>query len=392
MPQKISLPLLMLMVIFSPLAIDIFLPALPIMAQEFSVTMPKMQWSITVFLLSMGLGQLLSGPLADRFGRRPIAIGGIVIYGISSLLASFSGNVEIFLLARMAQGFGACAIVVAAFASVRDRFDPIQSGVMYSYLNSVICCVPALAPLLGSILTEQFGWRSNFEVMALYAIVAGIVIVFALPETRPQSTKQHKKLITLNRFIPIIKHPIFLFNALVVMLSMAIIIAYVSSSPSWLIMKLGQSQQTFVFWFSLNAAINIVACFLAPKVLMKLGVQKTIELGLLTLIFSGILMFALRDWHDPMAFMLPVMISSLGFSLLMGSCSGQALSPFGDNAGTASALLGFIQMTGSAIIVSLLQLFPLDEPDQLTLLMMAILPIYLLWKQPKIKGSLYQLN
>ena len=388
MTNKQLLPLLILMVIFSPLAIDIFLPALPIMAQDLSVSMTQIQWSITAFILSMGFGQLVAGPLADRYGRRPVAIGGIIIYGLSSITVVYSDSFAFFLINRLAQGLGACAIVVAAFASVRDKYNAIESGVMYSYLNSAICCIPALAPLLGNVLTNYFGWRSNFEFMAGYAVVAGAILFFTLKETKPAHTEQHKRLITMARFTLVLKHPVFLFNAIVVMLAMAIIIAYVSSSPAWLIVKLGLDQQSFVYWFSLNAAINIIACFLAPRFLLRFGARVTIGFGMVLLIAAGILMFALLAWHSPVAFMLPIMISSLGFSLLMGACTGQALAPFGDKAGSASALLGFMQMSGSAVIVYLLQLLPINEAEQLVLLMLTIIPVYVIWKLPQVKKNI----
>ena len=188
-------------------------------------------------------------------------------------MAAYSESLGFFLASRLLQGFGACAIVVSAFASVRDKYNAIESGVMYSYLNSAICCIPALAPLLGNVLTENFGWRSNFEFMTGYAVFAGLILFFTLKETRPTNTEKQKKLISLSHFSSVIKHPVFLFNALLVMLSMAIIIAYVSSSPAWLMVRLGLDQQSFVFWFSVNAAINIVACFLAPKVFKKIWCQ-----------------------------------------------------------------------------------------------------------------------
>jgi len=385
MTNKKLFPLLILMVIFSPLAIDIFLPALPVMAQDFSVSITKIQWSITAFILTMGFGQLVTGPLADRYGRRPVAIGGIIIYGLSSILAAYSDSLAFFLISRLAQGLGACAIVVAAFATVRDKYNAIKSGVMYSYLNSAICCIPALAPLLGNVLTEYFGWRSNFEFMAGYAAIAGAILFFSLKETKPAHTEQHKRLFTMARFTPVLKHPVFLFNAFVVMLAMAIIIAYVSSSPAWLMVKLGLSQQSFVYWFSFNAAINIIACFLAPRVLVRYGARVTIGFGMVLLIVAGVLMFALLAWHSAAAFMLPIMISSLGFSLLMGACAGQALAPFGDKAGSASALLGFMQMSGAAVIVYLLQLLPINEAEQLALLMLTIIPVYVIWKLPQVK-------
>lgn len=388
MTNKQRLPLLILMVIFSPLAIDIFLPALPVMAVELVVPMHEMQWSITIFILSMGFGQLISGPLADRYGRRPVAIGGIVIYGLASIISAYSDSLAFFLVSRLMQGFGACAIVVSAFASVRDKYNAIESGVMYSYLNSAICCIPALAPLLGNVLTEHFGWRSNFEFMAGYAVFAGLILFFTLQETRPAHTQKHKNLISLAQFMPVFKHPIFMFNAVLVMLAMAVIIAYVSSSPAWLMVRLGLDQQSFVYWFSLNATINIVACVVAPRVLVKFGARKTIGFGMLLLIAAGLLMLALLPWQTPSAFMLPIMVSSLGFSFLMGACAGQALAPFGEKAGAASALLGFIQMSGSAVIVYLLQLLPLNEAEQLTLLMLCIIPVYVIWQLPQVKKHL----
>jgi len=347
--------------------------------------MTQIQWSITAFILTMGFGQLVTGPLADRYGRRPVALGGIIIYGLSSIIAAYSDSLAFFLVSRFAQGLGACAIVVAAFAIVRDKYNAIESGVMYSYLNSAICCIPALAPLLGNVLTEYFGWRSSFEFMSVYAVLAGAILFIALKETKPEHTEQHKKLITMTRFTPVLKHPVFIFNALVVMLAMAIIIAYVSSSPAWLMVKLGLDQQRFVYWFSLNATINIIACFLAPRFLRKFGARFTIGFGMVLLIFAGILMLSLLAWHSPTAFMLPILISSLGFSLLMGACAGQALAPFGDKAGSASALLGFMQMSGAAVIVYLLQLLPINEAEQLALLMLAIIPVYIIWRLPQVK-------
>ena len=385
------LPLLMLMVIFSPLAIDIFLPALPIMAEYFSVSVNQMQWSISIFLLSMGIGQLFTGPLLDRFGRKPVVLSGILIYAISSTLSAFSTSAEFFLMCRMAQGFGACAISVGAFASVRDRYGPQQSSTIFSYLNSTIFCIPALAPMLGHVLTEYFGWRSNFEFMASYAVCALCVLTLLLPETRPDSTVQQKKLISLTSYMSVVRHPVFLFNAITAMFTMAVILAYVSSSPGWLIVQSGLDQQTFVIWFSLNAVWNIIACAFAPKVMKKLGVRKTIESGLLLLILSGVLMVVLMGNNDVVSFMLPVMISSVGGALLMGPCAGQALSPFGNNAGVASAMFGFFQMSGAAILASVVQLFPLNVPEQLAFLMLIFLPLYVLKKLPRVKEVLYQL-
>ena len=292
------------------------------------------------------------------------------------------------LLARFTQGLGACAIIVTAFACVRDCYDPIKSGAIYSYLNGAICCIPALAPILGDVLTVAFDWRANFYFIALYGTVAGIFIVLSMVETKPAHTQAPKRIISPSSYWQVLQSPIFLFNTLVVMIGMAIIIAYVSSSPAWLMIELGLSQSDFVFWFSLNAAVNIAACLLAPRVLIKYGPRFTTGVGMLVLILGGIMMYALLGWQDPLAFMLPILASSLGFSLLMGTCSGQALAPFGEKAGTASALLGFIQMSGSAVIVFMVQMLPVNQAEQVGLLMLCIIPMYVLWLLPSVKGKI----
>ncbi|MEP0177569.1 MAG: multidrug effflux MFS transporter [Paraglaciecola sp.] len=388
MTRTSLLPLLILMVLFSPLAIDIFLPALPIMAQDLSVSLVTMSWSVTIFLMSLGLGQLVTGPLADKYGRKPVALAGVIVYGFSSALIVIASSIELVLISRLLQGFGACAIVVAAFACVRDRYDAVQSGVMYSYLNGAICCIPALAPLLGNLLTEYFGWRSNFEFMAGYAVFAGLIIAFSLTETQPKKPATETRLINLHAYADIVKHPVFLFNAVVVMLAMAVIIAYVTAAPGWLMVHLGLDREDFVFWFSLNAVLNVAASVLAPKALIKWGPRITIGFGMLVLIVSGLLMLVFLSWHHPAGFMLPIMLSSVGFSLMMGACAGQALAPFGDKAGTASALLGFAQMSGASVIVGLLQLTGLDAAQQLIVLMLSIMPMYCLYKTPSIKQKI----
>lgn len=159
-PSKLQVALLAMLVLFSPLAIDIYLPALPQISETFHVEHALAQDTITWFLFAMGVGQLFAGPLADKLGRRTVALGGISIYAVSACLAWAAQSIDMMLMARLLQGLGACATSVAAFATVRDLFGPEKSGKMISYLNGAICFIPALAPILGSWLTQEFGWRS----------------------------------------------------------------------------------------------------------------------------------------------------------------------------------------------------------------------------------------
>lgn len=352
-PTKLQLTLLVLLVLFSPLAIDIYLPALPTMAQAFHVEHTLAQDTITWFLFAMGIGQLFAGPMADRYGRRTVALGGVVIYGLSACLAWAAQSIEWMLIARLLQGLGACATSVAAFATVRDLFGPKKSGKMISYLNGAICFIPALAPILGAWLTQQFGWRSNFSFMGGFALIVGIVLMMGMKETNPAPSKE--ALFKPQRYWQVLQHPSFVFHASLCMLGMAVILAYVTSAPVVLMGDLGLDMNAFTFWFGVNAVVNIVSCLIAPRLMDKFGTHKMLLAGIVSLLFSGTLMLALMGSQTAWAFMVPIFLSSVGFAFIMGGAAGKALAPFGDKAGTAAALLGLFQMSGAGLIVGTMQ-------------------------------------
>ena len=366
--------LLVLLVLFSPLAIDIYLPAIPQMAEQLGAEVTLMQGTITWFLFSMGLGQLLVGPLADRYGRKPIALGGVLLYGLSALAAGFAASLGELMLARVLQGFGACATSVAAFSVVRDSYGPKKSGQMISYLNGAICFIPALAPLLGGWLTAKAGWSANFWFMAGYAVVVGSWLLWRMSETRPEETSSSGPLISWSRYSPVLRSPSFLFNAALCMLAMAVILAYVTAAPVQLMVKLGLDMNGFSYWFTANAALNILACFLAPRFIARVGPRRTLRIGLLVLLLSAILLTLTMHLAHPLAMMGPVFLSSIGFAMILGAAAGMALAPFGHCAGTAAALLGLFQMSGSGALVGITGWLMPDPLSQLALHMWLLLP------------------
>ncbi|MBQ4671814.1 Bcr/CflA family efflux MFS transporter [Aeromonas dhakensis] len=366
--------LLVLLVLFSPLAIDIYLPAIPQMAEQLGAEVTLMQGTITWFLFSMGLGQLLVGPLADRYGRKPIALGGVLLYGLSALGAGFAASLGELMLARVLQGLGACATSVAAFSVVRDSYGPKKSGQMISYLNGAICFIPALAPLLGGWLTAKAGWSANFWFMAGYAVVVGSWLLWRMPETRPEETRSGGPLISWSRYSPVLRSPSFLFNATLCMLAMAVILAYVTAAPVQLMVRLGLDMSGFSYWFAANAALNILACFLAPRFIARVGPRRTLRIGLLVLLLSAISLSLSMHIEHPLAMMGPVFLSSIGFAMILGSAAGMALAPFGHCAGTAAALLGLFQMSGSGALVGFIGALMHDPLNQLALHMWLLLP------------------
>lgn len=378
------LPILMSMVVLSPLAIDIYLPSMPTMATEFGVSASDIQSTLVLFLFAMGTGQLFIGPLADRYGRRPIALAGILLYCMSSLLAATAMDFHWLLIARVLQGLAACATSIVVFSAVRDCFSSQQGAHYYSYLNGMICVIPALAPTLGGVLALQFGWRSTFVFMMLYAILTLIYVGYRLPETRPAETVTEGALYRWSRYKPVLMEPHFLFYAFVCMVGMTSILSYVSYAPVWIIEHLGMSELTFSGLFALNAVINIMACFAAPLVMKQLGNRSTVILALMCLFFAGGLQFVMQQWgpntgfEAALSFMLPILLLCVGFALLLGPATSMALSAFGERAGTATAILGFIQMSGASLLAGLVQQTDLTAPYAVGLVMLILSSITLI--------------
>ncbi|MBZ9537508.1 Bcr/CflA family efflux MFS transporter [Modicisalibacter tunisiensis] len=372
------LALLIAAVMLMPLAIDIYLPSLPVMARDLGQPSSALQVTITLLLFSVGLGQILVGPLTDRFGRRPALLLGSLLYGLGALLAMSATTLLPLYFSRVLQGLGACAATTVAFAAVRDLYTPAEGARLYSYLNGSLCLIPALAPVVGGVLAVQLGWRSNFAFMALFALVLLATAFATFGETRPRDAELPRPLYRLARYRRVLGDRRFLRYAGTAGVCMAAILIYVSAAPVLLVERLGLSELAFAACFGGNALVNIVTFFRAPRVIHRLGRRRTVRLGLGLVLLAGGLQ-GLAAWALPLsvaAFMGPVAVLSVGFSLTLGAASSLALEPFRGLAGTAAALLGALQLGGGAVLASLMLATPLSL--QMALAAMATLPVALL--------------
>ncbi|WP_438858015.1 multidrug effflux MFS transporter [Achromobacter spanius] len=354
--QRWLIGLLMGLVTLTPMGIDIYLPSLPAMAAGFGEPVSALQASITLFIFAVGLGQMLIGPLADRYGRRPVALGGAMAYLAGSALGAAASTLEVFYVARVIQGLGACSASLVAFAAVRDKFSPAVGARVYSYLNGALCSVPALAPMLGGALAVHAGWRSTFVFMVLFAFALMVLLARRFEETRAAPSTPRGPLYSLPRYLPIIASGRFLYFALFGMAGMAMILVFVSAAPVVLVQQLGYSELGFSAWFGGNAAINIAAFFLAPAFIARFGRHTMVRVGMVALLLASAMHAAAWGWMPLSAwvFMLPVAVLTVGFSLALGSGLSLALEPFADRAGTAAAVYGLFQMSGSAVVATVL--------------------------------------
>ncbi|ORT52785.1 MFS transporter [Vibrio sp. qd031] len=373
MTQKAPIYLFLLLIIVSPMGIDIFLPALPQMADNLHTSMINVQSTIPIFLAALGMGQLFAGPLADRYGRKPMIFFGLMLYIVGAVVGSMALQIEVLWFARVLQGLGTCAVSVGVMSGVRDSYSAERSATIYSYINGVICVIPALAPLVGGWLSETWSWRSTFYFMTGYAVFVMLIALWKLPETRPQNTIVQHNLINWGQYKPIIHNPTFRFNVGLVMLAMAIIIAFVSIAPQRLMVELGLSPTAFSVWFGSNAIINIIASFTAPMVIARLGKDRALQLAIGMCTLAAVLLVTFSHIAHPFAFMGPVFIASTGFCIVLAICCGAALAPFAQRAGTASSLMGFFQMAGASVVVAAIGALSLSSVHALALA--AILPI-----------------
>ncbi|WP_367352159.1 multidrug effflux MFS transporter [Achromobacter animicus] len=354
--QRWLIGLLMGLVTLTPMAIDIYLPSLPAMAHAFDEPIGALQASITLFIFAVGLGQVLIGPLADRYGRRPVALCGALAYLAGSALGAAATSLDVFYAARIVQGLGACSASLVAFAAVRDCFSPAVGARVYSYLNGALCTVPALAPMVGGMLALHAGWRSTFVFMAVFALALAALLALRFEETRAKPGHRPGALYSLPRYAPIVASSRFLYFACFGMAGMAMILVFVSAAPVVLVQQLGYSELGFSAWFGGNAAINIAAFFLAPAFIARYGRYTMVRVGMAALLLASALHLGAWLWAPLSAwiFMLPVAVLTVGFSLALGSGLSLALEPFADRAGTAAAVYGLFQMSGSAVIATVL--------------------------------------
>ena len=222
-----------------------------------------------------------------------------------------------------------------AFAAVRDRYAPAEGARIYSYLNGALCSVPALAPMLGGALAVLAGWRSTFVFMALFALTLALLLARRFGETRPPAAGPAARVAGWRQYLPIATSGRFVYFAVFGMAGMAMILVFVSAAPVVLVQRLGYSELGFGAWFGGNAVLNIVAFFLAPRFIARFGRMVMLRAGLIALLLAAAMHLAAWLWLplSAWAFMLPVAVLTVGFSLALGSALSLALEPYPDRAG-----------------------------------------------------------
>ncbi|KUI43168.1 transporter [Mycobacterium sp. IS-1590] len=364
-PSRIRMIVVLgVMVALGPLTIDMYLPALPRIAEELGVSSSIAQLTLTGTLAGLALGQLVVGPLSDSLGRRRPLMAGIVLHMFASLLCMFAANIEVLGLARALQGMGAAATSVVAVAVVGDLFTGSAAATVMSRLMLVLGVAPVLAPSLGAAVLLKASWHWVFAALVLMAGLLLVVAATALPETLPVAHRRPLKVRGIAAtYVELLRDSRFVVLVLVAALGMSGLFAYISAAPFVLQGRYGLNQQAFALVFAAGA-IALIGATQFNVVLLRRFRPQTIVLWALTVASLGGAVFVgitVADVGGVVGFVVPVWVVLAAVGFVIPNAPALAVTRHPDAAGTAAALLGAAQFGLGAAIAPLVGALGNDE-------------------------------
>jgi MFS transporter, DHA1 family, multidrug resistance protein len=332
------------------LATNILLPSLPEMAASLHVSTASVTSSITVFLAVFALGQLAVGPISDRYGRRWPVLAGFAVFLAGSLWCGLANDLPSLIVGRVIQAAGACSTSVLSRAIARDLFSGAALGRAMALIMIAMAAAPGFSPLLGGALDHYFGWRSEFAFVGVFAAVGAIAYAIVLGETHRSTRIPLNPLAIAKNYFSLIGDRRFLVPAVTVSLIMGGLFAMFSAAPRVLIEGLQFTPIQLGLFFAGTVMIVFAAGMLATRLAPRFGLDRSIRAGLLIAAAGSVAILLTSIFQATfLPFLVAMCVFLLGMGIVNPLGTAQALSPFGEKAGAASALLGFWQMMGAAI-------------------------------------------
>jgi MFS transporter, DHA1 family, multidrug resistance protein len=336
----------------APLTTDMYLPSLPNIAQQLSASTAQVQLTISAYLIGFALGQIFYGPLSDRHGRKPVLLCAVALYCAASLVCALSTSVEMLIVARFAQALGGSGGVVLARAIVRDLYSGARAGRELSLIGSVTALAPVLAPVVGGILQTGFGWRSIFVTLVIAGLASGGLVWRRLPETlATRAIEPVSPANVLKSYRVVARHPAFLAYLGISTASYAGLFAWISGASFVLQNLYGLTPFDFGVAFALGSIGYMTGTLVAARLVTRLGLDGIIGLGSVAVSIGGLGMVAAvaLGLTSAISLVLPVAVYLAGLGMVLPQTIAGAMTPFPERAGTASALLGFIQQSAAAL-------------------------------------------
>ncbi|WCM27405.1 chloramphenicol/florfenicol efflux MFS transporter FloR [Sphingomonas sp. QA11] len=333
--------------ILASLAMDIYLPVVPAMPSILNTTPEMIQLTLSLYMVMLGVGQVIFGPLSDRIGRRPVLLAGAMFFIVASFGAAWSSTVTAFVAFRIVQAIGASAMLVAMFATVRDVYGKRPEGVViYGLLSSMLAFVPALGPIAGALIGEFFGWRAIFITLAALALLALLNAGIRWHETRPLDEAKTRRSI-----LPIFTSPAFWVYTVGFSAGMGTFFVFFSTAPRVLIGQADYSEIGFSLAFATVALAMIVTTRFAKSFATRWGIAGCVARGMALLVCGAVLLGIGELFGSPsfLSFIVPMWVMAVGIVFTVSVTANGALAQFDDIAGSAVAFYFCIQ----SLIVSI---------------------------------------
>lgn len=353
---------LALMSAMGPISTDLYVPALPQLAQELSATPARVQWTMSAYLIGFALAQILYGPVSDKFGRKPVLLAAFAIY-LAACLASFSAqSIEWLTAARFVQGIGGAGPIIVARAIVRDMYTGARAGQQLATMTSIMGLAPILSPIIGGFLAVYFGWRASFLGMfIIIATLTGVTAVF-MPETIKQRMAEKFSPGAMARsFAVVLKNPVWAVYAMLAGAGQTGVFTFVSTSPFVMQGVFGLTPVQMGIGFSVCSVAFVAGAWTGSRMVRKKGLDTTIGVGVAMFLAGGVGQFiGMMLWPNSLAaLLLSELVFFCGVGFVMPHSIAGMLSPFPERAGAATSLAGFFQFSFSAtagiIVASLIQ-------------------------------------
>jgi len=367
-----------------PFTIDTYLPSFPDIETEFAISRALLTQSLASYLIAFAVSTLVLGPLADRLGRRLIILGTMIIYILASIGCASAGDYTTFLGFRLLQGAAAGGGLVAGRAMIRDVYSPRDAQKAMSRVMMLFGLAPAIAPVVGGWLHDAFGWRSVFYFLAIYSSAIFCLILLRIPETLALEKRQSIHPLHVARvYGRTLTHRRFQFLVFIVGCYFGGMFMYVAGAPTVIFDFLHLDSNDFAVLFMPMVAGLISGAWISGRLAHSRDAEHTTRIALVVMAIGTLLNSAQAQWLTPsvVTAIAPLVIYTIGIGMAMPAMTVLSLDCFPDNRGTASAMQGFIQMLGNAVISSIAVPFLSAQPGWLALgQTLLILIAWTLWR------------